>query len=151
MNREQRRKFNKQNKTNFSLEEFKTLELLYKMKYGKNLSTEDIKDLSSEERHVDMFNLAPEGALVKINYEAICQRPQKQFTEMYKEWIEGHKDNEFHLTREESKNSLVCLQEDVNEMKELKAQTGEARDPWLFDIFTDLLFFDEKSKEWTTL
>lgn len=142
MNREQRRRFNKQNKTNYSREDFQAMELYQALRAG------DL-DMSSfgpgqlpESFHIDNEELVPEGKEVKLAYDHIMSRPKKGLTEEFLQWVENNKDKVLHVTREEAQNSLVCIKEDVKWIKDhyTDEDTKIGHIPWLFDIWSDLLY-----------
>lgn len=151
MNRQQRRAFNKRNNTNYSKEEFALIDLLMKLKTGKSLTEEELALLPKEYVTIDNETRAPEGSLVKLNYDRIKENRGTKGNPMYLDWIELNKDREFHLTREQGENSLVCLKEDLEDLREKANKGEETRQPWLFDIFSDLLFFNEESQNWEIL
>lgn len=125
MNRAERRAYNKKHKTSFTREEFEAALLFARLKAGGVDYAELAK--SSPYVHMDNIELVPDGTLVKLNYDNIKTRPQDDLTDKFKSWIEENKDKEFHITREGSRDSLVCLQEDESEVK------------WLFDLYSDIL------------
>lgn len=139
MNRQQRRMFNKQHKTNFSKNDFLQWEIYQKIKGGELKSDEFTSAIEAGVLAVDNEELVPEGTAVKLNYDRIKERNQTNFTDKYKDWIEQNKDKIFHITREQAKNSLVCLKENLEE--------GGC---WLFDIFNDLLY-EGSNEEWIML
>lgn len=147
MNRQQRRNYNKKHKTHYTKEQFQLAEAITMLKTGK-ISEEDLKLLYNNGAIIDNEDLAPEGALVKLNYERIKEQHEERGLPLFLEWVEENKDKEFHLTREEGKRSLVCLKEDCDSLSQIK---GEHRQPWLFNIYTDLLFFDEDTKEYKNI
>ena len=95
----------------------------------------DSKDIeilrNSNFAHLDNVEACPDGTKCKLNVEGIQSRPQKDLTDKFKDWVEANKEKEFTITREGARNSLVCLAEDETEPK------------WLFDLYTDLLIYDE--------
>ena len=126
MNRAERRAYNKKHKTSFTKEDFEIALLMGRLKAGGDVDFEELAR-QSPYVHLDNVELVPDGTLVKLNYEAIKSRPQGDLTDMFKKWIEENKDKEFHITREQSRDSLVCLEEDDSEIK------------WLFDLYSDIL------------
>lgn len=151
MNREQRRQFNRKNKTNFTKSDFDLMEAYKRIKAG-NLDIKDL-DVPSDFLHIDNEELVPEGTPVKLYYEGIMSRPQKDLTQEFKDWIEEHKDKILHITRQEASNSLVCLAEDVKTVKENFADEDRniGHIPWLFDIYSDFLYEDKETGEWVVL
>lgn len=137
MNREQRRKFNKKHKTKFTKEQFDMMFAIERLKRGDlNLSG---LDLPHDFAHMDNTELVPEGTLCKLNYEAIKARFVKNaagYQEGYKEWVEQHHEEEFHVTREFAEHSCVCLKEQV----EVAEENGLLK--FLWDLYADLLFQD---------
>lgn len=130
MNRQQRRQFNKKNKTNYTKEEFFNMELWAKLRAG-NLDVKEMRDIKlfNNMIHIDNPDLAPDGTEVMLNYERIMSGPTKDKTQKYLTWIEENKDRVFHIKRDEDKSettSLVGLAEDENK--------------WLFDTYADLLY-----------
>lgn len=153
MNREQRRRFNKKHKTNFTAANFQAYELYRKLQQG-TLDTKDIDPaLLGSVIHIDNEEMVPEGTPVKLAYDNIKARPQNDLTDKFKEWIEEHKGQILHVTREEANSSLVCVQEDVKYVKE--HFTDEDRNighiPWLFDIYSDFLYEHPQTHEWVHL
>lgn len=145
MNREQRRKFNKKHKTKFTKSEFDLMLAIERIKQG-NLNLSGL-DLPYDFAHMDNTELVPEGTLCKLNYAALQERFQKNSTgyqEGYKEWVERHHEEEFHVTREGAELSCVCLKEQVEHAEE------EGVLKFLWDVYADLLFQDE-NKEWKPL
>lgn len=136
MNREQRRKYNKQHGTHYTANDFYLAELYAKLQSG-NLDIKELNDLklNSDFVHIDNEDLVPENTEVKLNYEHIISRPVK-LNEKYKTFIEENKDNVLHITRENAKNSLVCLKEDPEKI-------------WEFDIYSDFLY--KKDDKWVNL
>lgn len=137
MNRAERRKFNKLHKTSYSKKDFDMAILLDKMKRNQGLSDEDIETLMTMNvAHYDNEELVPDGTQVKLNYEAIKSRPQKDLSDAYKAWLEENKDKEFHISRENVESSLVALAEDLREV-EIDGVKKKAPQ-WLFDLYSDL-------------
>lgn len=138
MNRRQRREFNRQNKTQYTKSDFITLELLMKIRAG-NLSVKELDDIKlfNDDIHIDNTDLVPDGTVVKLNYEHIKSRPQKDLTQKFIQWVEENKDAIFHVKRDKETNlntALVGLEEDGF---------------WLFDTYADLLY--QKDGEWVYL
>lgn len=130
MNRQQRRQFNKKNKTNYTKEEFFNMELWARLRAG-NLDVKEMRDIKlfNDMIHIDNPDLAPDGTEVMLNYERIMSGPIKDKTQKYLAWVEENKDKVFHIKRDEDKSettSLVGLAEDENK--------------WLFDTYADLLY-----------
>ena len=155
MNREQRRKMNRKYKVNYSAEEWAMVELYSRVRAG-DLDIKSLQDLSPELRenvHIDNEELVPEGTPVRLNAADILTRPRKGVTEKYLKWVEDHSDTTFHVTREQANSSLVCLKEDVEECQALSPSLNEVDKldhvPWLFDIYSDLLY--EVNGEWQNL
>lgn len=145
MNREQRRKFNKKHKTKFTKSEFDMMLAIERLKRG-NLDFSGL-DLPHDFAHMDNVELVPEGTLCRLNYEAIKARFVKNsagYQEGYKDWVEKHREEEFHVTRESAQNSCVCLKEQID--------TAEADGvlKFLWDLYADLLFQDANG-EWKPL
>lgn len=151
MNREQRRRYNKKNKTHWTKEQFETFLALERLKRGNyDLSNMDLKD--HEFIHVDNTELAPDGTEVKLNFDSLdyrCNHVDKT-NEYFRNWVvEAKKDPDkiYHITREGAKQSLVCLEEDDHEV-ELDGKMVKA--PRLFfDTYADLLF--EYEGNWVPL
>lgn len=150
MNRKQRRDLEKQVKRINKIERqcHKTLTSVQSllgmmaMKRVQN-GTADSKDIeilrNSDFAHLDNEMACPNGTKCKLNVEAVQARPQDDLTDKFKNWIEANRDKEFTITREGARNSLVCLAEDETEPK------------WLFDLYTDLLIFDEATNSYLPL
>ena len=145
MNREQRRRFNKKNKTHWTKEQFETFLALERLKNGNyDLSNLDLKD--HEFIHVDNTELAPDGTEVKLNFNSLdyrCEHVDKT-NEYFRNWVaEAKKDPDkiYHITREGARQSLVCLEEDDHEV-ELDGKMVKAP-RLLFDLYADLLVFYE--------
>ncbi len=147
MNRAQRRKFNKEHKTTYTKEEFEIAIALARLQSGTGLDADALRTLMQHGvAHLDNEELVPTGTEVKINADEILSRKATDYTEEYRSWVDEHKDDIFHLMREEGKNSLVCLEEDnhtgVVDGNEVVA------DKWLFDLYTDILVKDKDTNEW---
>lgn len=140
MNREQRRRFNRQHHTNLTKEEFDAIEL-FKMMQSGVVSMSDITNHLNDNIRVDLVEKVPDGTPVKLNYERIVSM-KKDLSDCYIQWLSAHKEEVFHIEREYGRDSLVCLVED--------GQEG-GRDKWLFDIFNDLLYYDAENKSWKML
>lgn len=121
--------------------------LLYRQIQAGNLDVKDLFDTTAYNRlvHVDNRELVPDGTPVKLFYEHISTRPQEDLTQKYKDWIEENKEKVFYVTREGASSSMVCLSK--NTLKNSKEETI----PWLFDIYSDLLYLDEAVDEWVHL
>lgn len=120
-----------------STQDVKTMILMHRLKSG-DFGADDAKILSDiGVAHYDNAEKFPDGTEVKLNYAEISKRKHTDFTEEYWQWIEEHKDDVFHLDREENASSLVCLAED----ERYRDVDGEkVRIPrWKFDLFSDLL------------
>lgn len=136
MNRQQRRLYNKQHKTNYSKQDFDIAEAFRRVKEG-NMDLSDL-DLPYDVMHLDSEEIAPSGIKCKLNVEGIMKRPATMLTEEFVKWVYENQDKEFTLSRENVKNSLVGLAEDC----------AEAENKKLFDLFTELLIFDEENQEY---
>ena len=152
MNRKMRRQYNKAHKTNFTRQDFDMMIAINRLKNG-NYDLSDL-EIPNDFIHMDNIELAPEGTQVKLNFDSLDFRCQHVHSSnaLFRQWVEKAKQNEdqiYHLTREEGKNSLVCLQEDA----EYIFVDGQevARPKWLFDVYSDLLFLDEKDGQWKPL
>lgn len=150
MNREQRRRYNKKNKTHWTKEQFETFLALERLKSGNyDLSNMDLKD--HEFIHVDNTELAPDGTEVKLNFNSLdyrCDHVDKT-NEYFRNWVAEAKkepDKIYHITREGAKQSLVCLEEDKRTV-ELDGKEVEAP-KWLFDLMADLLMFN--GEQWVS-
>lgn len=140
MNREQRRRYNKKNKTNYTKEQFETMIAFERLKNG-NYDLSDLK-LPQDFAHIDNYELAPDGTEVKLNFASLdfrCSHVDAT-NEYFRNWVaEAHKDPDkiYHITREGAHSSLVCLEEDENYV-ELDGK--QVRAPRLyFDLYADLL------------
>lgn len=153
MNREQRRRFNKRNKTNYTREDFAQLEMLQALRAGDLDITGFNPGELPEGFHIDNEELVPEGKETKLAYDHIMSRPKKGLTQEFLDWVETHKNQVMHVTREEANNSLVCLAEDVKWVKEKFTDEDHniGHIPWLFDIWSDLLFEDPVTHDWVPL
>ena len=142
MNREQRRAFNKQHKTSFTREEFDKIMALARLEMGQ-YTREDLAKVGAFE-HYDDEELVPNGTKVKLNYENIMKRNVQELSTDFVKWVEDHKDDEFHVAREENSHALVCLEEDER-YSEVDGEKVLAP-KWLFDLYSDLLI--EDNGEW---
>ena len=136
MNRQQRRLYNKQHKTNYSKQDFDIAEAFRRVKEG-NMDLSDL-DLPYDVMHLDNEEIAPSGIKCKLNVEGIMKRPVTMLNEEFVKWVYENQDKEFTLSRENVKNSLGGLAEDC----------AEAENKKLFDLFTELLIFDEENQEY---
>lgn len=144
MNREQRRRYNKKNKTNYTKEQFETMIALERLKNG----IFDLSDLQLPKDfiHMDNKELVPDGTEVKLNFDSLKERCKNDdaTTEYFRNWVERESENPdkiYHITREGAHSSLVCLEEDVN-FVELDGKQVKA--PRLFfDLFSDIKVFVE--------
>lgn len=139
MNREQRRKYNKAHKTNFTKQEFDMMIAIERIKKGIP-NFEDL-DLPQDFMHIDNTELCPDGTAVKLHFESLelrCQHIDKT-NELFRQWVEEAKkdpDKIYHITREEARHSLVCLEEDE---RYIEIDGEKKRAPrWLFDLYSDL-------------
>lgn len=126
-NRERVREFNRKYKTNYTRQELEAIEFSMKFRAG-NLDVKSMYDLSLTNSliHIDNEDNVPEGCEVKLAYDKIKARPPKM-NQKFIDFVEEHKDEVLHVTRENAKNSLVCLQEDPEKI-------------WLFNIIHDFLY-----------
>ncbi len=142
MNRLMRRKFNKQNKTNYSRADFEAIELLQKIKLGE-VSEEEIDKLKLLQSSKITFTYnetkVAEGREVKLNYNELMLmlRPQKELAEKYVDWVENHKDDVLHIAPKESDKYLTVVEDP------LALEGRETR--WLFAA-TDFLYKTEEGK-----
>lgn len=139
MNREQRRRYNKAHKTNYTKQEFDTMIAVDRIKRG--IAEFDDLDLPRNFMHMDNTELCPDGTEVKLNFdslEARCKTVDAS-NKLFRDWVEEAKkdpDRIYHLTREGARNSLVCLEEDDREV-ELDGKMVKAP-RWLFDLMSDI-------------
>lgn len=148
MNRAQRRKFNKQNKTNWTKEEFEVAIAVARLKSGLGIDDDQVKALVSKGlAHVDNEELVPNGTEVMLNYDAIMERPKAYLTEKFVKWVEENKDKVFHLFREDNAEKLVCLEEDKRTTEIDGVPVNEPR--WLFDLYNDLLI--QEDEKWISV
>lgn len=147
-NRQQRRKMlqglNRKAKRPLTKEEFEQFLMVQRLRHG-DVRDEDIRKMASGGvAHYDNPDKFPNGIEVKLNYAEISQRKREDFREEYWQWVEEHKDDVFHLDREENASSLVCLAED----ERYREMDGEkVRVPrWEFDLFADLLVKNEEGE-----
>lgn len=140
MNREQRRRYNKEHKTNWTKQDFETYLALERLKSG-NYDLSDL-DLPQNFIHVDNIELAPDGTEVKLNFDSLESRCKMadETNEYFRNWVAKAKeepDKVYHISREGTHSSLVCLEEDENYVT-LDGRTVRA--PQLFfDLYADLL------------
>ena len=141
MNRLMRRKFNKQNKTNYSRADFEAIELLQKIKLGE-VSEEEIDKLKLLQSSKITFTYNEEkvdvGREVKLNYNELMLRPKEDLSEKYISWIEEHKNEILHIAPKESDKHLTVVE------YPLTLDGKETR--WLFQA-TDFLYKTEEG-EW---
>lgn len=142
MNREQRRRYNKAHKTNYTKQEFDMMIAVDRIKRG--IAEFDDLDLPRNFMHMDNTELCPDGTEVKLNFdslEARCKTVDSS-NKLFRDWVaEAKKDPDriYHLTREGARNSLVCLEEDDREV-ELDGKMVKAP-RWLFDLMADIFIF----------
>ena len=137
MNRAERRKFNRKNKTNFTKEQMDAIEFYSKMRSGEIQinSMAQFKDLPFVK--IDHEVVAPNGTEVKIRYDDIVSRKDIK-NDKYIDFVTQNKDSILHISRDNgASGSLVTLEEDPDKI-------------WLFDIYTDLLF-QTKDGNWEVL
>lgn len=150
MNREQRRRYNKKNKTNYTKEQFETMIAFERLKNG-NYDLSDLK-LPQDFAHIDNYELAPDGTEVKLNFASLdfrCSHVDAT-NEYFRNWVaEAHKDPDkiYHISREGAHNSLVCLEEDENYVELDGKQVKAPR--ILLDIYSDC--FVEYEGKWVPL
>ena len=147
-NRKQRRNMlqtlNRKAKRPLTKDEFEQFLMVQRLRHG-DVRDEDIRKMAAGGvAHYDNPDKFPNGIEVKLNYAEISQRKREDFREEYWQWVEEHKDDVFHLDREENASSLVCLAED----ERYREMDGErVRIPrWEFDLFADLLVKNEEGK-----
>ena len=115
-NRKQRRNMlktlNRKAKRPLTKDEFEQFLMVQRLRHG-DVRDEDIRKMASGGvAHYDNPDKLPNGIEVKLNYAEISQTKREDFREEYWQWVEEHKDDVFHLDREENASSLVCLAED---------------------------------------
>ncbi len=144
-NRKQKRKMlqslNRKAKRPITKNEFEQFLMIQRLRHG-DVRDNDIRQMAMNNvAHYDNPDKFPNGIEVKLNYAEISQRKREDFREEYWQWVEEHKDDVFHLDREENASSLVCLAED----ERYREMDGErVRIPrWEFDLFADLLVKNE--------
>ena len=142
MNREQRRRYNKAHKTNYTKQEFDMMIAVDRIKRG--IAEFDDLDLPRNFMHMDNTELCPDGTEVKLNFESLEARCKTvdASNKLFRDWVEEAKkdpDRIYHLTREGARNSLVCLEEDDREV-ELDGKMVKAP-RWLFDLMADIFIF----------
>lgn len=119
--------------------------LLQRLKSG-NLTDGEIRDMTQGKvDHYDNVDVFPDGTEVKLNYDAIIGR-KSELTEKFVGWIEDHKDDTFHLLREDSMAGLVSLEEDQRFYADEKTKELKQEPRWLFDLFADLLVKNESGE-----
>ena len=140
MNRLMRRKFNKQNKTNYSRADFEAIELLQKIKLGE-VGEEEIDKLKLFQSSKITFTYneekVAEGREVKLNYNELMLRPKEELAEKYVDWVENHKDDVLHIAPKESDKYLTVVE------YPLASEGHETR--WFFAA-TDFLYKTEEGK-----
>lgn len=147
-NRQQRRKMrqdlNRKAKRPLTKDEFEQFLMVQRLRHG-DVRDEDIRKMAAGGvAHYDNSDKFPNGIEVKLNYAEISQRNREDFREEYWQWVEEHKDDVFHLDREESASSLVCLAEDE---RYHEVDGEKVRIPrWLFDLFADLLVKNDEGE-----
>lgn len=141
MNRLMRRRFNKQNKTNYSRADFEAIELLQKIKLGE-VGEEELEKLKLLQNSKVTFTYneekVAEGREVKLNYDELMLRPKEELAEKYLNWIEDHKNEVLHIAPKESDKHLTVAE------YPLIVEGHETR--WLFQA-TDFLYKTEAG-EW---
>lgn len=148
MGRAERRAYNKKHKTKLSRDQFNTLVAIARIQSG-NYNLQDLK-ISEDLIHLDNYELVPEGCECKLNYEAIIARPHQDKLPEYIEWVEANKDTVLHVTRENTKNSLIAFREDERYKVDPQTNATVRLDPWLFDVYTDILVKNEQG-DWVTV
>ena len=149
MGRAERRAYNKKHKVNLTREEFDARIALARIQAG-NCDFSDLK-ISNDFAHMDNYELAPDGCVCRLNYEAIMSRPQADKMPDFLQWVEEHKDVDLHLTREDSVNSLVCFEEDERYRENPETGEKERIPRWCFDTYTDILVKQEDGTYKTVL
>lgn len=142
--RKMRQELNRKAKRPITREEFEQFLMVQRLRHG-DVRDEDIRKMASKGvAHYDNSDKFPNGIEVKLNYAEISQRKREDFREEYWQWVEEHKDDVFHLDREENASSLVCLAED----ERYREMDGEkVRIPkWEFDLFADLLVKNDEGE-----
>ena len=141
MGRAERRAFNRKHKVKLTREEFDARIAMARIQAG-NFDFSDLS-VSNDFVHMDNIELAPDGCVCKLNYEAIMSRPQADKMPEFLQWVEDHKDMDLHVTREDAVNSLICFEEDVRYRDNPKAGEKERIPRWCFDTYTDILIKTE--------
>lgn len=149
MGRAERRAYNRKHKVKLTREEFDARIALARIQAG-NFNFSDLK-VSNDFAHMDNYELAPDGCICKLNYEAIMSRPQADKMPEFLQWVEEHKDMDLHLTREDSVNSLVCFEEDERYRENPETGEKERIPRWCFDTYTDILVKQEDGTYKTVL
>ena len=142
--RKMRQELNRTAKRSITRDEFEQFLMVQRLRHG-DVRDEDIRKMAAGGvAHYDNPDKFPNGIEVKLNYAEIWQRKREDFREEYWQWVEEHKDDVFHLDREENASSLVCLAED----ERYREMDGErVRIPrWEFDLFADLLVKNEEEE-----
>lgn len=140
MNREDRRKYNKEHKTNYSKTDF---EIMLGVNRLVNSGEIDLGEIARKHvyEHLDNENIAPEGCIVKFNKANILSRPKDILLNTFVEFVQQNMENEFHLTRSEAQNGLVCLAEDERYSEVDGERVKQPK--FLFDLYSDLLIKTE--------
>lgn len=149
MGRAERRAFNKKHKVKLTREEFDARIAMARIQAG-NFNFSDLM-VSNDFVHMDNTELAPDGCVCKLNYDAIMSRPQADKMPEFLQWVEEHKDMDLHITREDSVNSLICFEEDERYRKNPETGEKERVPRWCFDTYTDILIKTEDGSYKTIL
>ena len=144
--KKERRKFNKQNKTTLSLQDFA---LAYAVKGAQK--GEDISWLRpyldpNMLPHKDNWDLFPNGTNVRLNYEQIMARPEKYMSQQFKNWVDNNKEEVFTVYRDTENPSnnrgLVTLHY-LDETRDTEESLT-----WLFDMYSDILVWSKEFNDY---
>lgn len=137
MGRVERRAYNRKHKTKLTREEFDMRVAMARIQVGNF----DFSDLSMSNNfvHMDNTELAPDGCVCRLNYDAIMSRPKSDKMPEFLQWVEEHKDVDLHITREGVVDSLICFEEDERYKNDPETGEKERVPRWLFDTYTDIL------------
>ena len=137
LGRAERRAYNRKHGVKLTREQFDSLVAVARIQAG-NYDFSDLQ-VSSDFAHMDNYELVPEGCACKLNYDAIITRPNADKMPAFLEWVENHKDDILHVTRENAENSLICFKEDERYTTDPETNQQVRMPPWLFDTYTDIL------------
>lgn len=141
-NRAERRKYNKQNKTSLSLQDFALAYAVQGVQKGEDISW--LRSYLNPDvfPHKDNWDLFPNGTEVRLNVDQIMARPEKYLSEEFKNWVMDNKEEIFTVYRDpedKSTKGLVTLH-----YKDATRDTEQSL-TWLFDMYSDLLVWSKEN------